>query len=92
MPPNPKEIKKLEADIQKRKDGISATEKLQKKWDKLTGPMSPQDEKILASGAHGVHGKVKYEQAVKTLETNLAQARNELTGVEHKLAEERAKK
>lgn len=57
MPPDPKVVKKLETDIKTHEDKIALTASLGKKWEKLTGPMSPIDEKILASGAHGVHGK-----------------------------------
>ena len=90
--PNPKEVKKLQGDIKTRKARIEVTAQLTKKWGKLVGPMSPVDEKTLASGAHGTHGKVHYEQAVKTLESNLTQAKNELAAVEAKLKAELAKK
>ena len=90
--PNPKEVTKFQQDIKKRKEQIEKTAQLTKKWGKLTGPMTPVDEKTLASGAHGVHGKVHYEKAVETLNKNLTQARNELAGVEAKLNAEQAKK
>ncbi len=83
--PDPKKIKKLEADIKDREERIEATQRLAKKWNKLTGPMSPGDEKILASGAHGTHGKVTYEKAIKTLETNIDQAKKEVEKVKKEL-------
>ena len=83
--PDPKKIKKLEADIKKREEGIEATQKLAKKWNKLTGPMTPKDEQALASGAHGTHGKVTYEKAIKTLETNIDQAKKEVEKVKKEL-------
>ena len=66
--PNPKEVTKFQQDIKKRKEQIEKTAQLTKKWGKLTGPMTPVDEKTLASGAHGVHGKVHYEKAGPTVE------------------------
>ena len=86
---NPKTIKKLETDIKNKTDQIDAAAKLTKKWAKLTGPMTPKDKQILASGKHGTHGKVTYEKAIKTMETNLTQARNELKKLEEALKKEK---
>ncbi len=90
--PDQKLIKKLEADIKSREDKIAVTAGLAKKWGKLTGPMTPKDEQILASGAHGTHGKVHYEDAVKTLETNITQAKKEVEKVKKQLEDAKAKK
>ena len=92
MPADPKKVKKLEADIKDREGRIVSTQQLTKKWNKLEGPVSPADERILASGAHGVHGKVKYDQAVQTLEKNITQAKAEVEKLKKELATEKAKK
>jgi hypothetical protein len=92
MPPDPKKVKKLEADIKDREGRIEQTQKLAKKWGKLTGPMTPKDEQVLASGAHGTHGKVSYEKAVETLEENITQAKKEVEKVKKELEAEKKKK
>jgi hypothetical protein len=88
--PNPKKIKQIEAAIETKQGSIDLAAGLVKKWKKLTGPMTPKDEQILASGKHGTHGKVTYEKAVDTLETNLTQAKRELKKLQDDLAKEQA--
>lgn len=86
--PDQRKIKKLKKEIKDLEDRIDMVAKLAKKWSKLTGPMSSSDERILASGAHGVHGKVHYEQGVETLQENLDQARRDLRKLQKELEEE----
>ncbi|MDZ4779589.1 MAG: hypothetical protein SGJ19_04995 [Planctomycetia bacterium] len=85
-----KKIEKFENDIKAKETQIELAEDLLAKWknNNAKSPLTSADERILASGAHGVHGKASYGDAFATLKANIKQANKELVQLRKELKEE----